>query len=213
MAANPPAIAPSDRMSRPPSTALPFTAGTLRCVELAASDVPALQRFFEENPAYFESVTGRGPAADEAQQEFSDLPPSGMPFRRKWMLGFVDERSGLRAMANVLEDFLAPTVWHIGLFIVASSLHGRGVASIAYERLEAWIAANGARWVRLGVVAGNARAERFWQRAGYRETRRRGDVVMGERVNNVVVMVKGLAANAPVSEYLAIVARDRPESP
>jgi hypothetical protein len=79
-------------------------------------------------------------------------------------------------------------------------------------RWPTWIAGNGARWVRLGVVAGNARAERFWHRAGYREVRRRQGVVMGERVDTVVVMVKALAATDGLSEYLAVVARDRPES-
>lgn len=192
---------------------LPFAAGTLRCIELGAADVPAVQRFFDQNPAYFESVNGRAPAPDEALHEFTDEPPAGMPFTRKWLLGFVDDSGDVRAMANVLADFLAPSVWHIGLFIVASSLHGRGVASIAYERLEGWMAGNGARWIRLGVVAGNARAARFWQRAGYREVRRRHGVVMGERVNTVIVMVKPLAANDLLSEYLAIVARDRPEAP
>jgi hypothetical protein len=83
-------------------------------------------------------------------------PPAGMPFERKWLLGFVDKET-----ANC-------------------------------ARWPTWIAGNGARWVRLGVVAGNARAERFWHRAGYREVRRRQGVVMGERVNTVVVMVRRL---------------------
>ena len=193
-------------------SALPSAAGSLRCIELGASEIPALQRFFEANPAYFEAVSGRTPAPDEAQREFDDVPPAGMPFDRKWLLGLVDDSGDLRAMTSVLENFLAPAVWHIGLFIVASSLQGRGVASIAYERLEAWFVGNGARWIRLGVVAGNVRAERFWHRLGYREVRRRHDVVMGERVNAVIVMVKGLAADDRLSEYLAVVARDRPES-
>jgi len=199
-------------MNPPSSCILWCAAGALRCIELAASDIPALQRFFEANPAYFESVNGGALAPDEAQHEYDDLPPAGMPFERKWLLGFVDENGELRAMANVLANFLAPDVWHIGLFIVASSLQGRGIASIVYERLEQWIAGNGARWIRLGVVAGNGRAERFWHRAGYLEVRRRHDVVMGERVNTVVVMVKPLAATDRLSEYLAVVARDRPES-
>jgi hypothetical protein len=104
------------------------------------------------------------------------IPLAGMPFERKWLLGFVDKET-----ANC-------------------------------ARWPTWIAGNGARWVRLGVVAGNARAERFWHRAGYREVRRRQGVVMGERVNAVVVMVKSLAATDGLSEYLAVVARDRPES-
>jgi len=102
-------------------------------------------------------------------------------------------------------------VWHIGLFIVASALHGSGAARAMYGELERWMAARGARWIRLGVVVGNAKGERFWRRQGYVQVRERGPVQMGRRANMLRVLVKPLAAGS-VEEYLELVERDRPET-
>ena len=69
--------------------------------------------------------------------------------------------------------------------------------------------AEGARWIRLGVVKGNAKAERFWAKVGYRELRERGPVVMGRQSNVVRVLWKPLAGGTR-ADYLARVERDRP---
>ena len=72
-------------------------------------------------------------------------------------------------------------------------------------------AARGAEWLRLGVVLGNARAERFWERRGFAETRKRGNLEMGKRVNTVRVMMKPLAGGTH-AQYLSLIERDRPEA-
>ena len=111
-----------------------------------------------------------------------------------------------------LADLLARGVWHIGLFIVATDLHGTGTAQALHQGLERWAAAQGARWLRLGVVSGNARAERFWTQCGYLDLRMREGLPMGKRVNDVRVMAKPLTGET-LADYLAIVPRDRPDHP
>ena len=69
----------------------------------------------------------------------------------------------------------------------------------------------GARWLRLGVVQGNARAERFWEKMGYVETRRRLGVEMGTKVHTLRVMAKPLGGT--LEELLERVPRDRPDAP
>ena len=182
---------------------------------LGHDDAAELQRFFDANPEYFLSVDGEPPAADAAAHELVDLPPAGMPYREMLLLGVArrDDPGGtLVAMATVVEGFFSDRVWHIGLFIVATSLHGSGAAQEIHRALERWMVERGASWVRLGVVAGNARAERFWERSGYVETRRRGPMVMGRKTNVLRVMVKPLAGGS-LDEYLALVERDRPSAP
>ena len=134
-----------------------------------------------------------------------------MPFDRQWMIGFVDEAGRLVAMASILSDFLADGVWHIGLFIVATPLHGTGVSGVLYRHLQDWMNARGARWIRLGAVVGNAKAERFWEKAGYAEVRRRSGVRTGDLTSVVRVFVKPLG-DATQDEYLRLVERDRPDS-
>ena len=181
---------------------------------LADEDAPELQRFFDANPEFFLRVEGRPPGADAAAQELADVPPAEMPYRETLVLGVsdADDPGGtLVGMASIVAGFIADDVWHLGLFIVATALHGSGAAQTMYGALERWVAARGARWIRLGVVVGNAPAERFWVRSGYVETRRRGPLAMGQKTNVLRVMVKPLAGGT-LAEYLAAVERDRPES-
>ena len=184
-----------------------------RLRELGAGDVDVVQRFFETNPEYFFTVNGEGPGAEEAKHEFADLPPAGMPYRAMWLLGFYDEKDGaLIGVATIVGDFLQPHVWHVGLFVVATALHGSGVAHALYRKLEGWMIGAGARWLRLGVVQGSVKAERFWARCGYVQVRERGPVTMGKKSNLLRVMAKPLAGGT-IDEYLALVERDRPGSP
>jgi RimJ/RimL family protein N-acetyltransferase len=189
-----------------------FTVRGYRATELREADVPALQAFYDANPEYSRAVHGRAPTPTEAREEFDDVIPEGFTYDRRWLLKVVDEGGAMVAMANVVSDFLAKDVWHVGLFIVASRLHGTGAARDIYDALEAWMLARGARWLRLGVVAGNVRAERFWERLGYAETRRRLGLPLGDKVNDLRVMAKPLAGGS-IADYLAMVARDRPEAP
>lgn len=188
-----------------------FTAGALRAYELDERDMPSLQAFFAANPEYFIAINGTPPRADEAKQEFHDRPPPGMPYEKQYIIGFTDNVGQLAGMASVLSDFLAERVWHIGLFIVAGTLHGTGTSRVSYLALEDWMRQNGAAWIRLGVVAGNGRAERFWEKVGYTQVRTRTGVQTGKLTNTIRVMMKSLGEGT-AAEYLRLVERDRPDS-
>lgn len=188
-----------------------FAGAGFRAIEMGEADIPALQRFFEENPEYFLAISGEGPHAGQGREEFEEHPPPDFPYDRKWTVRFVDAGGGMLAFAIVVSQLPAPGVWHVALFIVATRLHGSGVAKSLYGALEEWARRSGASWMRLGVVVGNARAERFWERMGYREARRREGVKAGRRVNTVRIMLKPLGGEA-LGDYLARVPRDRPGS-
>lgn len=205
---------PATRATEAPATSavrLPASplAG-LKTVQLGADDEPLLQRFFEANPPYFLAVYGKPAGPDAARDEIRDLPPTGWSFTQRWLLGYATADGELAAAADVVSDLLVPGVWHIGLFIVATSRHGSGDAQALYRGLESWATGEGARWLRLGVVRGNARAERFWEAQGFVETRTRVRVEMGKRTNTLRVMVKPLSGGT-LDAYLAAVPRDRPE--
>jgi len=169
-----------------------------------------LQHFFEENPEYFLAVQGEPASPHEAHEEISGQLPEGLTFTKKWLVGYFDEDKTLAAIANILSDFLTSGVWHIGLFMVATSLYGSGKSQILYNSLESWAVSNGARWMRIGVVKGNSRAVRFWERLGYLQTRTRDGYIMGRQTNILRIMYKPLAGGTR-DEYLALIERDRPE--
>lgn len=188
-----------------------FEVASFSAVELDATDTPALQRFFERSPEYFDSIFGEVPSPDEVISEVLDPPPAGWNFAKNWILGFVDEQGNLSGISTVVSDLLAPGVWHIGLFALDASLHGSGAGHRLFAGVQSWARDSGAQWLRLGVVEGNTRAERFWQRCGFTECRTRSGINMGQRCNTIRVMVKPLAAGTQ-SDYLFLVKRDRPES-
>jgi len=105
-----------------PETKLPTSPiETLHTVELTREWVPELQRFFEANPLYFMEVNGEPAGPNEAHEEiFGELPP-GWSFTKKWVIGYMDASNSMVAMANMITDLLAPNVWHIGTFIMATT--------------------------------------------------------------------------------------------
>lgn len=182
----------------------------LRAVELGVREAPLLQRFFDANPDYFLAVQGEPAGPDQAHEELTGSPPPGVPWSRVWQVGFVEPSGHLAAFAGIVTDLFAADVCHIGLFIVDGSRRGSGDAHRLYAGLEQWARAHGAHWMRLGVVLGNTRGERFWSRCGFTRVRLREGYVMGRRTNVVAVLVKPLA-DGTLADYLARVARDRPD--
>lgn len=182
----------------------------LRVIELGDEHEAALQRFFARNPAYFETVEGQAAGATAAIETINAQLPDGWPYTRKCCIGFCDAAGEVAAVADVVSDMLAARVWHIGLFMVDASRHGNGDSQAIYAALEGWTRINGAAWLRLGVVVGNARAERFWARHGYLQTRLREGVTMGLRTNTIRVMAKPLCGGS-LDQFYELVPRDRPE--
>ena len=181
---------------------------SLSVVSLRPDGEQALQQFFEANPLYFLAVHGEPAQPSEAHEEIFGELPAGWPFTQKYVFGYQDAIGRLSAMANVVSDFLAKGVWHVGTFIVDTARHGTGDAQALYESLEHWAVHGGARWMRLGVVQGHARAEAFWLSRGYVQVAKREGIVMGLKTNSIRVMAKPLFGQ-PLSEYFSLVERDR----
>lgn len=180
-----------------------------RAIELLADNVPTLQKFLEDNSEYFLLMEGCPPATNQAEDEFVSELPDEWGFTRKWAIGFIASDNRLAGFATVVSDLFARGVWNIGLFILSTGQHGQGVARQLYEGLEGWAAESGAKWLRLGVIEGNVRAERFWERSGFSEIRRRDGVATKSATTTVRVMTKAITG-AELTEYLRLVDRDRP---
>lgn len=183
----------------------------LQLVEFGADDAARLQTFFDENPAYFETVMGAPAGPGEAQEELTATPPEGWRWRHIVHLAWAEPDGRIAAYANVTTDLLAEHVWHLGLFIVATRHHGSGLAQRLCAELDRWAHEHGAWWLRLGVIVGNTRAERFWEQQGYTEIKRRHGLVFETRTHSVRVMLKTLGQET-LPQYLARVPRDQPEA-
>lgn len=194
-----------------PETALPISPiPTLSTIELTPDRAPLLQTFFDQNPAYFLATSGEPAGPGEAVEEIANELPDGWRFTKKLAIGYAEVDGALAALANVIIGLFAPSVFHIGTFIVATKRHGTGDAQLLYAGLEQWAASNGAAWLRLGVAQGNTRAERFWIAQGYVPVRERSGIQIGSRLVTVQTMVKPLTGNS-FESYLTLVPYDRRE--
>ena len=183
---------------------------SLRTIELTVEHAGQLQGFFDENPAYFLATSGEPAGPGEALDEITSQVPADMAFTKKWVVGYVDDEGALVAMVNVITDLFAASIIHVSTFIVATRAHGTGLAQELYAGLERWAIDGGAAWMRLGVVEGNARAERFWASQHFLPVRERPGIAMGRRVVTVRNLIKPLA-NGSLPDYFALAPRDRPE--
>jgi RimJ/RimL family protein N-acetyltransferase len=181
----------------------------IRVVELLGGDEAELQGFFEQAPDYFLAVNGEPATPTEARDELQGQLPAGWQCRRLYWLGYRNTQNQLVAVVNIAADLLATGVWHIGLLLMDARLHGTGLAQRLHADLERWALEQGAHWLRLTVVIGNTKAERFWPKLGYVQVRTREGITMGRQVNRVSIQVKPVAGGQ-IDEYLALVARDRP---
>lgn len=195
-------------MTRPPLPPAPVDG--LELIEIGPPHEALLQAFFDDNPAYSLAVTGSPAGPHEAREEIEAVPPADWPYRHIVRIGWVEADGRLAAFADITTDLLADGVWHLGLFIVATRHHGGGLAQRLYGDLERWARHQGACWMRLGVVVGNSRAERFWERQRFIEVKRRHGLVFGALTHSVRVMLKPLAVET-LAQYLERVQRDRPE--
>lgn len=188
-----------------------FATPDLTVAPLQAPEVPALQALFDANPLYFQTINGRNALPDEAQQEFDEHPPPHLPWVRHHHAGVHDHSGALVGTLVFTEGLCDPEVCHLGLFWLPTALHGSGLAAPLHEAYADWAQRQGARWLRLSVIEGNGRAERFWQRLGYTEVRRREGIDTGGRINSARVMVRPLGG-ATLAAYLQRVPRDQPGS-
>ncbi|MGM9515350.1 GNAT family N-acetyltransferase [Roseateles sp. DB2] len=179
---------------------------------LGEADAPRLQSLFEACADYFHRC-GLVLAADEARQELRSAPPPDFAWAAQWHLGITQPGGeGLLACLHVCSEAPAAGAWHLGLLMVHPARRGTGLAQRLLAALESWARQSGARWMRLGVVAGNEPAERFWRSQGYRELRSRVSQAAGQPPGPVRVMLKHLGdgpALADWADYLAAVPRDR----
>ena len=179
------------------------------------ADRPALAAFCQKNPEYDLFLTGQIPEADAWVEDFlTDLPPTSFNWKttHKLIARTHQNPDTIAAVIDVTQDMIAPGVGHIGLFQVATALHGSGFAHALYQGLEDWLASRGMDVLRLGVLEGNPRGMAFWTRHGYLKTRQRVGTAPSGKTHQSHVMYKPLKP-LTLDAYRQRVRRDDPKSP
>ena len=155
---------------------------TVRCVTEA--DIAAALELLRTNPAYFRIVPPEQ-TFESVAFDIRRLPPRTVP-EDKFYLGFWDGET-LAALLDLILHYPNRQTAFFGFFMLASSRQGRGEAAALMEEAVAALRRSFSA-VRLGVAAGNTRAEHFWTKLGFVPT----GVVIPEEAYKIVVMEKTL---------------------
>jgi GNAT superfamily N-acetyltransferase len=189
-----------------------FATAELQVRLATRAETAEIQAFNEANPEYWLLTHGHPPPPDDAQRAFDAHPPADMSYRDDPWFIVRDAASGeLMGHVACAIDLMAPGVFHLGFFMVATPRIGTGIAQRLYDAYEEFAFRHGARWLRLGVVECNQRGHAFWRRQGYVEVNRRDGFVLGDRSHRLFTMVKP-GQGETLDEYLAAVPRDRSDA-
>lgn len=141
-------------------------------VKLCADrDAVRMQRLLERCSDYYELHEGwpTPPDAGEYELVLDPKVPMGVCIE---VFALEAEDGSLDAAAQVMTDCPEPGMWWIGLLIVAPELRSRGIGADLVRQTLAAASERGVGTVKLAVSLKNPRGQRFWERAGFRDTER-----------------------------------------
>ena len=110
---------------------------------------------------------GQEPAPGDGRLFLEERPDSA-PDVEKLVLGLYDGPCLIGVM-DLLKDYPAPGVWHLGLMLIEPARRRAGIGAALMAALSEWIAGQGGQALRLGVVEQNAAGHRFWARQGFHD--------------------------------------------
>lgn len=127
------------------------------------TDLETVLSIYKSNQAYFEQASNTVPTRQTVLDDIAARPPHVPLHDKHYELVYVDAQPV--AVIDVLTNFPADKIAHIGLLMVDGDLHAKGYGRqilIALEhRLHAF------HTLRIGVFEQNEQALHFWQRNGF----------------------------------------------
>lgn len=126
------------------------------------ADVAEIQAVLEDDPATWELLEGAPLVPDEAALMLTLVPPSGTLDNKHL---FVADGA---CVIDLYAGYPAPHIWYLGLIFLTRAARGHGLGTRALVSLAAYSRAHGGTALRLGVVAQNTAARRFYDRLGFR---------------------------------------------
>jgi ribosomal protein S18 acetylase RimI-like enzyme len=162
----------------------------IRQLKDSAQNRAVLQALFNATPAYYLAVSGKQAAPNEAENEFTDLPP-GVDRADQFVFGFYldDELIGC---AGMLRGFRSANKVMLGLLLLADKFQGQGHGTRAYKEVEKiMLSWPGIDTVRIGVIETNTDAFGFWRKMGFVETGERKPKYL-PYIADIIVMEKTL---------------------
>jgi GNAT superfamily N-acetyltransferase len=110
------------------------------------------------------------PAKSSAAQDLFEARPDGIDNNDKVILGIFDASDQLAGVFDLIKSFPNSRTLMLGLMLLDPSCRGKGYGSMAYEILEEWAVSESFNKIRIGVLFGNERGLKFWEKTGFVKT-------------------------------------------
>ena len=127
-----------------------------------AGDVAEIQAILEDDPVTWELLEGAPLVPNEAELMLTLVPPGGTIAHKHL---FVADGA---CVIDLYAGYPEPQIWYLGLIFLTRGARGHGLGTRALASLAAYSRAHGGTALRLGVVAQNTAARRFYDRLGFR---------------------------------------------
>lgn len=146
-----------------------MTALELRVLNASDATRASVASIMRASEDYYLTVQGAPAAPEEAEEFFTSVPP-GYELKDLFPLGFYADGKMI-GIGGVLRGWNAPNKSMVGLLVIEPAARRRGIGREAVALIEAMARGwPGMDRLRVGVVACNERAVRFWQAVGFVKT-------------------------------------------
>lgn len=134
-----------------------------------AADTPAVMALMEAAQDYVLMEERRAPDAAYVENFFTELPKGFAPDTlRQYGAG---ARNDLDGAITACRGYNTDDSWWVGLIILHPRARGTGLSAQMMADMVALARADGANWIKLAVLAQNARARAFYERIGFTHER------------------------------------------
>lgn len=134
-----------------------------------AADTQAVTALMQAARDYIELETRRPPDAEYVANFFTERPEG---FAQDALVQFgAGQAHDMDGAITLLRGYNTTDSWWLALIILHPRARGTGLADRMLRDLAARARDQGARWIKLAVLAQNARARAFYDRAGFAHER------------------------------------------
>jgi RimJ/RimL family protein N-acetyltransferase len=160
--------------------------------KLTIADEGIVQQFLETCSDYAMLESGKPPMPGDGLKFLQDLPP-GKNLNDKYSYALEIDNQ-IIGLLDLVRDYPANNIWWIGLFLLHPKFRGNGLGNQALQTVYRLLRNMHVSEIRLGVLAENFAAYRFWQREGFELLETKHGRQFGEKIHSIFVMQKYVAS-------------------
>lgn len=162
---------------------------------LENSDIPLVQKFFENNSDFF-LIVGEKPKFNEAERIFA-LLPKNKTLDSKFLIGLF-EGEKLIAFVDMIQDYPENNQWSIGYYIIDIDYRNKGIGFELFKGIENILLSLGAKSVQIVIQEQNNRGLKFWEKVGFQKKSERKQEHFSDK--NEFIMEKKIEKKEPTIE-------------